>query len=523
MEADLGKGFGAGLLWGCVAFAVAFVAFSVLYAPEPDLPDPSARLGNQTSLPTSAAEAPTDASTDAPLTLTTPQDATDTEATPRAPVAPARPAHTPDSAPATASPARPLAGDADVTTDVAPTADAHPQSPAQDTAAQAPPATAPFARPAPPVDAPSPSAQAQAPAPAPDRAPDPPTPAPAPSADAPASPTTAEHAEPPAPARRPAPPATTDSGPVITTDSVPPLAEATSEAESTSDTDAGTPDEAGADGIAGAVTQTQANDETAPTAPVIRTDRLPRIGVDPAPETPAEEAEEDVVDASLPAVLRHAAEVSVAPDQPRLAVILIDDGINTDARADLIALPFPVTIAIDPLATDAAEAAAAYRAAGMEVLMLASALPARATASDLDVLFEGFLAALPESIGLIDTPGGGFQTNRPLAQLLVPLLERDGHALVSYARGLNAAAQIAANAGLAHGQVFRVLDDDGESVFTIRRYLDRAVFEAGREGSVIVLGRAANLETMAGLLAWRMEGRADQVALVPVSAALGGL
>jgi len=49
------------------------------------------------------------------------------------------------------------------------------------------------------------------------------------------------------------------------------------------------------------------------------------------------------------------------------------------------------------------------------------------------------------------------------------------------------------------------------------------VFEAGREGSVIVLGHAARPDTLAGLLSWRMEGRADEVELVPVTAALGGM
>lgn len=259
-------------------------------------------------------------------------------------------------------------------------------------------------------------------------------------------------------------------------------------------------------------------------APIVRTDRLPRIGVGPVPETTPEPQpgapDADAADDSLPAVLRNAARADLAVNRPLMAVILVDDLTAPEIRADLLALPFPVSVALDPLSDGAAEAALAYRAAGMEVLMLASAVPERATASDLDSMFEGFLSVLPQAVGMIDAVEGGFQNNRLLSQLLVPLLARDGHALITHARGLNAAAQVAAGVGLAQGQVFRVLDGADESVFTIRRFLDRAAFEAGREGRVLVVGHATNPDTLAALLAWRIEGRAAGVALVPVSAAL---
>ncbi|MFU8898710.1 MAG: divergent polysaccharide deacetylase family protein, partial [Roseinatronobacter sp.] len=90
----------------------------------------------------------------------------------------------------------------------------------------------------------------------------------------------------------------------------------------------------------------------------------------------------------------------------------------------------------------------------------------------------------------------------------------------TFAGGLTQAGRAATAAGIAHAEVFRVLDAAGESVFTIRRYLDRAVFQASQIGHVIVFGDAANEETLDALQTWQAERRSGQVALVPVSGIL---
>ena len=534
----MGKGFGAGLIWGSVVFVAGFLGLALLAPPDEDMP-----LTEQPSAPEVPAPQPETASPAPEPSADVPEpdvESAEAPAAAPAPTAPAEraPAASDDPPPTpslaqTPTPPAPAPADDPGPGDVTPETETEtpaPQRPAARDpgapeggigAGDAPPAQRPAptvaeppGAPRPEVDAPEVTAEPDAPASGTAARPSPPT-----SSDETPPPSMPPPATTPAPDEAPAPEvAATDAAPGDT-----PHEDAAPEGAPES-----APEEAPQDAeIAVRV----------PEAPAVRTDRLPRIG-DALPddaaaddaaieETDPEEGAEPngtaEADASLPAVLRHAAEVSVSGDRPRLAVILIDDGVDTDTRADLTALPFPVTVALDPLAEGATDAATAYRTAGMEVLMLATEVPARATASDLDVLFEGYLDALPEAVGLIDTPEGGFQNNRALAQLMVPVLERDGHALVSYARGLNAAAQLAEAAGLARGQVFRVLDADDESVFTIRRYLDRAVFEAGREGSVIVLGHAARPDTLAGLLSWRMEGRADEVELVPVTAALGGM
>lgn len=220
-----------------------------------------------------------------------------------------------------------------------------------------------------------------------------------------------------------------------------------------------------------------------------------------------------------PARLRYAAPFDPAPG-PLFAIILRDAPADPAAEAAIIALPMPVTIALDPHDPDAPRRARAYRAAGHEVVILATGLPQGATPSDLDVTFEAWFSALPEAVALIDPVEGGFQGNRRLAQAIMPFLADDGHGLITHERGLNPAQQSASSAGVANAAVFRIIDSGDENQFTIRRYLDRATFRAQQEGRVVVMGRAAHPETIDGLIGWRMEGRAGQVAIVPVSALL---
>jgi uncharacterized protein len=261
----------------------------------------------------------------------------------------------------------------------------------------------------------------------------------------------------------------------------------------------------------------------APAAPGVEVDRLPRIG-DDAPDAAAAPddsavAAADPAEARLPALRRNAVDFENPEARPLLAVILIDDGIDPEERAILAQLPFPVTFAVDPVRPDAGAVAQSYRDAGKEVVMLASAIPPGATASDLEVTFQSHFAAVPQAVAVIDLPEGGFQNNRLLAQQVVSILSVDGYGLVTFDRGLNAAEQVALSAGLGHSRVFRLLDAEDEDPAAIRRHLDRAVFRAAQEDVVIVVGSGRE-ETVAGLLEWRMEGRADAVALAPVSAVL---
>jgi polysaccharide deacetylase 2 family uncharacterized protein YibQ len=105
-----------------------------------------------------------------------------------------------------------------------------------------------------------------------------------------------------------------------------------------------------------------------------------------------------------PALEAFAAPFDPAETRPLIAVILIDE---PDDRLDIETLTrfsFPVAFAIDPSRPDAAERAAIYRAAGFEVLMLASVIPEGATASDTEVALSVARDRVPEAIAIMDTP-----------------------------------------------------------------------------------------------------------------------
>ena len=70
------------------------------------------------------------------------------------------------------------------------------------------------------------------------------------------------------------------------------------------------------------------------------------------------------------------------------------------AAAALAGLPFPVTIAIDPAAEDAAAQMARYRDAGLEVAVMAK-LPEGAQPADVEVTFESVFSSLPEAIAVV--------------------------------------------------------------------------------------------------------------------------
>ncbi len=266
----------------------------------------------------------------------------------------------------------------------------------------------------------------------------------------------------------------------------------------------------------GAEASTLAPDDGLGTVAGVTTDRLPRIG-DKAQVT-AEEVL--VLDPGLgQPILSYARDFVAEPGKPKFAILLRDIGAAGMARSDLARLPFAVTFVIDPAAPDAIEAARAYRAAGQEVMILASGLPEGATPADLEQSFQAMALALPETVAVLDLAEGGLQENRLLATQAIPILKAQGRGIVTYDRGLGAAEQVAAREGLAHAVIFRELDAGGEDTPVIRRYLDRAAFKAAQEGQVLVIGQTRT-ETVAALLEWMVEGRGSSVQLAPVTAVM---
>lgn len=252
--------------------------------------------------------------------------------------------------------------------------------------------------------------------------------------------------------------------------------------------------------------------------------RLPQVTPAPAPDPQAnpETAPEtgDAVTDAVPNALRDNAVPFEAPETGALmAVILIDDpdgGLTPDT---LTRFSFPVAFAIDPLAPGASTRAAIYRDAGFELVILGDIFPDGATETDVAQAIEGAIAAVPGAVALLDTPGGRIQGDRAILDATVDTLAVTGHGLVAFPQGLNAAEQTARRADVPAATMFRQLDDEDQRATVITRFLGRAGFSAGEEGTVVVVGRTRP-DTVTALFSWALGARSGGVTLAPLSAVL---
>lgn len=253
----------------------------------------------------------------------------------------------------------------------------------------------------------------------------------------------------------------------------------------------------------------------------IVTGRLPKIGDAPEPEAEAEVAAEgaEAAPATVQPIVDYAAPFDNPGAKPVLSVVLIDTGSADLDRAALAALPFPVSFALDPMDPATPARAAIYRAAGREVVMLATGIAYGAQASDVEVAFQSMAQGLPEAVAVMDLATPTFQNQRPLASIVVPVVASQGRGILTWDQGLNAADQVARREDVPAAVIFRDIASSGTDGGAVRRLLDRAVFKAGQEGRAVVAGDAT-AETVAALLEWSVEGRAATIALGPLTAAM---
>ncbi|MFC2980964.1 divergent polysaccharide deacetylase family protein [Roseicyclus marinus] len=257
-----------------------------------------------------------------------------------------------------------------------------------------------------------------------------------------------------------------------------------------------------------ALPQASAAPVTPPPAPPA--DLAPQPG--PEPETTA------------PNALRDNAEAfSAPPGTPLMAVVLIDDPATPLDPVALADVSFPITFAIDPTRPDAAERAAAFRASGFEVVILAApAIAPGATPADVEVALADATAQMPQAVAMMDDPSGRIQSDRPVLDATMGALGATGHGFIAFPQGLNAAEQTARRLGVPGTTFFRLLDDEDQRATVITRFLGRAAFDAVQTGSVIVAGRTRP-DTVTALFSWALASRAEGVALAPVSAVLTNL
>ncbi len=239
-----------------------------------------------------------------------------------------------------------------------------------------------------------------------------------------------------------------------------------------------------------------------PVAPIVNAEAPP----DPAADAPQDRA---------PALVRNAAAFDGAADGPLLAVVLRHTGAVPPER--VAALGLPLTIAVDPGLAGAAEIAASYRAAGLEVVLLGLGLPEGATPRDAEVTLGARFSQFPGVIGVLDRRAGGFADDLALTAQIAGILEADGYGLLLWDAGLNSALGVAERAGATAALIWRQVDDDGMSAPAVGRRLGRAAFEAARDAAVIVMAQTRP-ETLEALAAFA--GPAERATLAPVSAVL---
>lgn len=205
------------------------------------------------------------------------------------------------------------------------------------------------------------------------------------------------------------------------------------------------------------------------------------------------------------------------PSLSQMAVVLLHEGSASVDETVLETLPAEVGFAVDAGLSGATDIAAAYKAAGREVVLIPS-LPPRATPQDVEVSLGANLAGIEGAVAVMDPGSAGFQSDRAAVGQVVSILATTGHGLITATQGLNTAQQIADRFGVPSALIFNDLgklsDADAAS-----RALDRIAFRARTEDGIIIFGRGDDA-TAEGLSAWIASRAAQGLQLAPVSSVL---
>lgn len=254
----------------------------------------------------------------------------------------------------------------------------------------------------------------------------------------------------------------------------------------------------------------------------VRVNRLTGGGSTIAPRS---EAVPDVAEEETPAsddgetdqtaFQRYAVAAENPDGLPEIAIVLIDNSDFNGAVAAIKGIGFPVSVMINPSAQNATSRMKSYRAAGIEVGLLAT-LPPAATAADVAVFYEAALDVLPETAVALDVVTDTQAEPEVLRQTVTALAE-EGRGLITVPSGLNTAERVAADSGVPSGAIYRFLDENDQDARVIQRFLDQAAFRARQTSGVILLGQVRG-ETIVALTQWGAANRAGQVAVVPVTA-----
>ena len=246
-------------------------------------------------------------------------------------------------------------------------------------------------------------------------------------------------------------------------------------------------------------------DDVAPQEEVVEEDAAPEV---------------EEMETGGPALQAFASEFDASTGLPLLSIVLVHVGDAPLNETILEVLPPHVGFGVDVSQPNAGQIAAAYRAAGREVVMIPS-LPEGATPQDIEQALAVNFDQVPEAVAVMDVSGASFQSDRTAVEQVVEVVSGSGHGLITFPRGLNTAHQVAQRAGVPTGLIFRNLDGGSEDQEQISRSLDRAAFRARQDEAVILVGTTGST-MLSALTEWVRGNRATTVTIAPISAALGG-
>lgn len=122
-------------------------------------------------------------------------------------------------------------------------------------------------------------------------------------------------------------------------------------------------------------------------------------------------------------------------------------------------------------------------------------------------------------MALIAAPDSAALSNSMTAQHFAALLKADGRGLITYSKGLNAGKRAAEKSGVPQAEIGKLFGPTEDNSGTFGRELDRAAFDAGREGTAVV-AIPSTPEAITALMAWAAGPSASGVVLAPVSAVM---
>jgi polysaccharide deacetylase 2 family uncharacterized protein YibQ len=256
------------------------------------------------------------------------------------------------------------------------------------------------------------------------------------------------------------------------------------------------------------------------------------VATDPAPPTqtmPQPEPQVAAAPQPAPAWRQNAMPASAAPEQPMIAIVIDDMGLDRARSERTVDLPAPLTLAYLAYASDLAAQTRDARAAGHELLVHVPMQPGPGAdpgpnavllgldPAELDRRMAWNLSRFDNFVGINNHMGSQATADRPaMAKVMTMLRERGLLFLDSRTSGATVAQAEAEKHGIPALRRDVFLDHD-PSPIAVRSALLDVEEVARRQGHAIAIGHPKDA-TIDALAEWLPDVRARGFALVPVSA-----